>query len=163
MASPAQDWLAPAALDALAAGSTATRALPWPHEPKPGDTIWMGAADRAGTVVSFIQSVFWEFGSGLTCAETGVFFQNRGAGFALAPGPNQLRPGRRPIHTLNPALARLARWAGDRLWHDGRRRPAPDAGRPLHPLRGLSARTFRRRSRRRAGFSVGPGATPRRR
>jgi oxamate amidohydrolase len=81
--------------------------LPWPHVAKPGDTIWMGAADAEGTVVSFIQSVFWEFGSGLTCTDTGVFFQNRGAGFSLDPGPNQLGPYRRPFHTLNPALAQL--------------------------------------------------------
>jgi oxamate amidohydrolase len=107
MATPAQDWLEPAALDALAARIDPARALPWPHEAKPGDTIWMGAADREGCVVSFIQSVFWEFGSGLVCPETGVFFQNRGAGFGFAPGPNQLGPRRRPFHTLNPALARL--------------------------------------------------------
>lgn len=108
MAEPAQDWLAPERLDALAARIDRARALPWPHEAKPGDTIWMGAADAEGTVVSFIQSVFWEFGSALTCPQTGVFFQNRGAGFTLGEGPNRLRPGARPFHTLNPALARLA-------------------------------------------------------
>lgn len=107
MATPAQDWLHPAHLDALAARIDMTTALPWPHQAKPGDTIWMGAADKDGTVVSFIQSVFWEFGSGLTCTDTGVFFQNRGAGFSLAAGPNQLGPYRRPFHTLNPALAQL--------------------------------------------------------
>ena len=105
---PAEAWLAPDRLDALAARIDMTRALPWPHEAKPGDTIWMGAADADGCVVSFIQSVFWEFGSGLTCTDTGVFFQNRGAGFSLSPGPNELGPFRRPFHTLNPALAQLA-------------------------------------------------------
>ncbi|WP_372922210.1 gamma-glutamyltransferase family protein [Roseovarius sp.] len=104
---PAQDWLAPEALDALSAQLDRTKARPWPEVAKPGDTIWMGAADADGCVVSFIQSVFWEFGSGLVFPETGVFFQNRGAGFSLAPGPNQLRPHARPFHTLNPALARL--------------------------------------------------------
>jgi len=108
MATPAQDWLEAAHLDTLAARIDMTTALPWPHQAKPGDTIWMGAADKDGTVVSFIQSVFWEFGSGLTCTDTGVFFQNRGAGFSLAAGPNQLGPYRRPFHTLNPALAQLA-------------------------------------------------------
>lgn len=107
MATPAQDWLKAAHLDTLAAKIDMDRALPWPHEAKPGDTIWMGAADSDGMVVSFIQSVFWEFGSGLTCTDTGVFFQNRGAGFSLAEGPNQLGPFRRPFHTLNPALAQL--------------------------------------------------------
>jgi len=104
---PAQDWLKSEALDALAARIDRQKALPWPHEAKPGDTIWMGAADKDGRVVSFIQSIFWEFGSGLTCPETGVVFQNRGAGFSLQPGPNELGPYRRPFHTLNPALAHL--------------------------------------------------------
>ncbi|SIT04130.1 gamma-glutamyltranspeptidase / glutathione hydrolase [Roseivivax lentus] len=107
MATPAQEWLDGEHLDALAARIDRKKALPWPYEPKAGDTIWMGACDRDGTMVSFIQSVFWEFGSGLTCPETGVFFQNRGAGFSLATGPNQLAPGKRPFHTLNPAMAEL--------------------------------------------------------
>lgn len=108
MAEPAQDWLEAARLNALAGRIDRAAALPWPHEPKPGDTIWMGAADAEGNVVSFIQSVFWEFGSGLTCPETGVFFQNRGSGFSLDAGPNRLAPGKRPFHTLNPALAQLS-------------------------------------------------------
>jgi oxamate amidohydrolase len=107
MSTPAQDWLAPDQLDALVERISMTRALPWPYPPQDGDTIWMGTADAEGNVVSFIQSVFWEFGAGLTCTDTGVFFQNRGSGFSLAPGPNQLAPGRRPFHTLNPALAEL--------------------------------------------------------
>lgn len=107
MERPAQDWLHPDHIADLAGRIDPARALPWPHPAKPGDTIWMGAADSEGTVVSFIQSVFWEFGSGLTCTDTGVFFQNRGAGFSLDAGPNQLRPRARPFHTLNPALAAL--------------------------------------------------------
>lgn len=107
MESPAQSWLSESQLDQLAQQIHRERALPWPYEPAKGDTIWMGAADRYGNMVSFIQSVFWEFGSGLTCPETGVFFQNRGAGFSLQTGPNQLAPGKRPFHTLNPALAQL--------------------------------------------------------
>lgn len=107
MSRPAQDWLREDHLVALAAKIDKTRARPWPHVAKPGDTVWMGAADKDGMVVSFIQSVFWEFGSGLTCTDTGVFFQNRGAGFGLGAGPNQLGPYRRPFHTLNPALAHL--------------------------------------------------------
>ncbi|WAP70262.1 gamma-glutamyltransferase family protein [Jiella pelagia] len=107
MARPASDWLSEATIAELAGRIDMKTALPWPHQAKPGDTIWMGAADKDGTVVSFIQSVFWEFGSGLTCPDTGVFFQNRGAGFSLTPGPNQVGPRRRPFHTLNPALAEL--------------------------------------------------------
>lgn len=107
MRAPAQDFLDDARLDAMATAVDRQRALPWPHVPHEGDTIWMGAADRHGTVVSFIQSTFWEFGSGLVCPTTGVAFQNRGAGFGLAGGPNMLAPGKRPFHTLNPALAVL--------------------------------------------------------
>lgn len=94
-------------LDKLAANISMSNALAWPYEPSAGDTIWMGACDRHGTSVSFIQSIFWEFGSGLTCPQTGVVFQNRGAGFSLTSGPNQLAPGKKPFHTLNPAMAVL--------------------------------------------------------
>ncbi|QUS36457.1 gamma-glutamyltransferase family protein [Falsirhodobacter algicola] len=107
MAGTPEDWLSDARLDAMAAAIDPDRALPWPHEPKAGDTIWMGACDGDGTMVSFIQSVYWEFGSGLTCPETGIVFQNRGAGFSLGEGPNRLAPGKRPFHTLNPAMAEL--------------------------------------------------------
>ncbi|TPW30493.1 gamma-glutamyltransferase family protein [Martelella alba] len=107
MTEPAQNWLDGERLDALAEKIHRSRALAWPYDPAEGDTIWMGAADRYGNVVSFIQSVYWEFGSGLTCPETGVYFQNRGAGFSLKPGPNLLAPGKRPFHTLNPAMALL--------------------------------------------------------
>lgn len=107
MSTAAQSWLAEARLNELAKQIDQTRARPWPHMPRAGDTVWMGAADAQGCVVSFIQSVYWEFGSALTCPETGVLFQNRGAGFDLKPGPNGLRPRARPFHTLNPALARL--------------------------------------------------------
>jgi gamma-glutamyltranspeptidase/glutathione hydrolase len=104
----AADWLAPAFLDERAGRIEAKRALPWPAPAKPGDTIWMGAADKDGRVVSFIQSTFWEFGSGTVPADTGVVLQNRGASFTLDPAhANCLKPGKRPFHTLIPALARL--------------------------------------------------------
>lgn len=95
------------ALSADAAAIDRAAAAPWPHVATPGDTIWMGAVDRHGRTVSYIQSIFWEFGSGVVPAGSGVVWQNRGAGFALGPGPNELGPGRLPFHTLNPALARL--------------------------------------------------------
>ena len=101
-------WLQSAFLDALAAGIDRERALAWPHQPKPGDTIWMGAADAEGRVVSFIQSVYWEYGSGVVVPDTGILWQNRGTAFSLDPAHhNHLQPGLRPFHTLNPALARL--------------------------------------------------------
>jgi len=102
------EWLAPGALNAEARLIDSVRALQWPHAGATnGDTVWMGAADREGRIVSYIQSTFWEFGSGVVVPATGVTWQNRGAGFSLADGPNQLGPGRFPFHTLNPSLARL--------------------------------------------------------
>jgi oxamate amidohydrolase len=74
-----------------------------------GDTVWMGSADASGLVVSYIQSLYWEFGSGVLLPTTGVLLQNRGASFSLDSGAlNALAPGRLPFHTLNPALASLA-------------------------------------------------------
>lgn len=103
-----RDGFADAALAAEIDAIDRARALPWPQPTEPGDTVWLGAADRDGVVVSYIQSVFWEFGSGLVIPETGVTWQNRGASFTLTSGPRELAPGRLPFHTLNPSLARLA-------------------------------------------------------
>jgi len=84
------------------------KAARWPVAAGAGDTIWMGAADATGLVVSYIQSLYWEFGSGLVLPATGVLMQNRGASFSLEAGAlNFLSPGRLPFHTLNPALAVL--------------------------------------------------------
>ncbi|SEJ26939.1 gamma-glutamyltransferase 2. Threonine peptidase. MEROPS family T03 [Sphingobium sp. AP50] len=96
----------PAALDALAAKIDPAHALPWPQPPQYGDTCWFAAADGEGRVVSCIQSTYHEFGSGLVLPSTGITWQNRGASFRLAEsGWNALKPGRKPFHTLNPALA----------------------------------------------------------
>ncbi|MDB5802664.1 MAG: gamma-glutamyltransferase [Rhodocyclales bacterium] len=100
-------FLTPASLAFEAAQIDMQHAAPWPEIAKPGDTIWMGAADSAGRVVSYIQSVFWEFGSGIVLHESGIQWQNRGASFTLHDGPNALAPKRLPFHTLNPALAQL--------------------------------------------------------
>ncbi len=104
----AASWLQPDFLDERANNIDKTSALPWPHVAKPGDTIWMGAADQSGRVVSFIQSTYWEYGSGVVVPDTGVVWQNRGMSFSLDPTHhNALEPGKRPFHTLIPALARL--------------------------------------------------------
>lgn len=98
-----------AALGALAAAIDPARALPWPQPPASGDTTWFGAADARGQVVSCIQSTYFEFGSGVVLPKTGIAWQNRGAAFRLdGRGPCPLRPGTKPFHTLNPALARFA-------------------------------------------------------
>jgi gamma-glutamyltranspeptidase len=101
-------YLAPAFLAAEAAKIDPKQAARWPAPAAQGDTIWMGAADASGLVVSYIQSLYWEFGSGCVLPATGVLMQNRGASFSLDPKAlNALEPGRRPFHTLNPALASL--------------------------------------------------------
>jgi gamma-glutamyltranspeptidase len=70
-----------------------------------GDTIAIVAADAAGHAVSLIQSLYFEFGSGVVAGDTGVLLQNRGAFFALDPAhPNRLAPGKRPAHTLIPSM-----------------------------------------------------------
>ena len=101
-------YLSPAFLDAEAAKIDRRKAARWPAPYGEGDTIWMGAADSSGLVVSYIQSLYWEFGSGCVLPATGILMQNRGASFSLDPKAlNALAPGRRPFHTLNPALAVL--------------------------------------------------------
>jgi len=102
-------FLNPAFLDAEAAKIDRKRAARWPAPSGDGDTIWMGAADASGLVVSYIQSLYWEFGSGVVLPRTGIVMQNRGASFSLDPRAlNVLAPGRLPFHTLNPAIAVLA-------------------------------------------------------
>jgi gamma-glutamyltranspeptidase/glutathione hydrolase len=70
-----------------------------------GDTVYLTAADREGTVVSFIQSLFASFGAGIVAGDTGITLHNRGSGFNLVPGHvNQIAPHKRPLHTLVPAM-----------------------------------------------------------
>ena len=70
-----------------------------------GDTIYMTVADGKGNVVSLIQSLFSDFGSGLVAGDTGIVLHNRGALFNLTPGhPDQIAPHKRPFHTLVPAF-----------------------------------------------------------
>ena len=98
-----------AGLDRLAADIDPQRALAWPQPPSGGDTVWFGVIDREGRAVSVIQSVYFEFGSGLVLPRTGMIWQNRGASFRLTPGdPNTLAPFAKPFHTLNPAMAQFA-------------------------------------------------------
>jgi gamma-glutamyltranspeptidase len=108
LAHPPQRYLEQAFLDDQALEIDRRRASRWPPSGRGGDTVWMGAADAGGLVVSYIQSLYWEFGSGCVLRKTGVLMQNRGASFSLERGAlNRLEPGRLPVHTLNPALAVL--------------------------------------------------------
>ncbi|MCS0503241.1 gamma-glutamyltransferase family protein [Ancylobacter mangrovi] len=102
-------WLTDEALDRLAARIDPARALPWPAPPSAGDTVWLGAIDGEGMAASFIQSIYFEFGSGVVLPQSGIVWQNRGSSFQLrGEGPRVLAPGRKPFHTLNPAFATFA-------------------------------------------------------
>ena len=103
-----QSCLDPAYLQALAAQIYPQKAAPWGEGKGPGDTVWMGVIDNDGLAVSFIQSIYHEFGSGIVLPESGLNWQNRGASFSLDPQHLlTLKPGKKPFHTLNPAAARL--------------------------------------------------------
>ncbi len=76
-----------------------------PNDPhRRGGTIYLTAADENGMMVSFIQSNYLGFGSGCVEPEFGISLQNRGHGFSLQPGANQVAPGKRPVHTIIPAF-----------------------------------------------------------
>jgi gamma-glutamyltranspeptidase/glutathione hydrolase len=73
--------------------------------PKEGGTVCLAAADADGMMVSYIQSNYAGFGSGVVVPGTGISLQNRGLGFTLQPGhPNQVGPAKRPFHTIIPGF-----------------------------------------------------------
>ncbi|MDR3097106.1 MAG: gamma-glutamyltransferase [Paraburkholderia sp.] len=75
-----------------------------PLDPQ-GDTVWFGTVDSEGNAVSMIQSIYYDFGSGIVPKGTGVLLQNRGSFFSLDPANvNHLEPHKRTFHTLNPAM-----------------------------------------------------------
>lgn len=69
------------------------------------DTVLVTVVDRDGMAVSLIYSIFADFGAGVASPEFGILFHNRGSGFNLTPGhPNEVGPGKRPMHTIIPAM-----------------------------------------------------------
>lgn len=95
-----------AAIDARAAAISPERAAALGGAAHDGDTTYLCTVDRNGMGVSLIQSNASGFGSWLAEPNTGINLHNRGLGFSLVAGhPAELAPGRRPPHTLSPALA----------------------------------------------------------
>ncbi|WP_276253565.1 gamma-glutamyltransferase family protein [Halomontanus rarus] len=100
-----------ASVRASAIGETPIRDPDWgvPNaRAEDSDTVLLTVGDEEGNLVSYINSRFAGFGSGLVAGDTGIALQNRGASFSLDPEhPNSLEPGKRPFHTLIPAIGRF--------------------------------------------------------
>ena len=102
---PVEEMLADATLDAHARSISMHTARPWPHQFRHGDTVFIGATDRLGRSVSVLQTVYFDWGSGVVAGDTGILWHNRGASFSTDPAHhNALQPGKRPFHTLNPGM-----------------------------------------------------------
>ncbi len=106
---PVAELLSDRYADALADRVALDRALP-PDFALPAvsqrDTVYLTVVDGEGNACSLISSLFYAFGSGRVCPQTGIALHNRGAGFRVQPGhPNSVQPGKRPLHTIIPALA----------------------------------------------------------
>jgi gamma-glutamyltranspeptidase/glutathione hydrolase len=102
----AEVLLAPAYLKSRAALIDRNAAgLPGAGAPRTGGTVYVSTADASGMMVSYIQSNFCGFGSGVVIPGTGMHFHNRGWGFSLEAGhPNLVGPGKRPFHTIIPGF-----------------------------------------------------------
>lgn len=104
-----QSFLDPENIEMLSRQIEAEQIRAWDGGRGPADTVWMGVVDASGTAVSFIQSIYHEFGSAVILQDSGIIWQNRCSSFSLDPTMNNpLQPGRLPFHTLNPALINLA-------------------------------------------------------
>ncbi len=107
---PVDELLSDAFADEVAAQISLEQAIPEPENavPRPGsDTVYLSVVDKDRMAVSFINSIFGGFGSGIVTQKTGIILQNRGSGFVTTPGhPNCIGPSKRPMHTIIPAMMR---------------------------------------------------------
>ena len=95
----------------------------------PSETIYLTAADADGNMVSFINSNYDDFGSGIVVPGTGFALHDRGAGFTLTPGlPNTVAPGKRPFHTLIPGFVTRTADGREQAVHELRADGRRDAG-----------------------------------
>lgn len=107
VAVPVETLLSSAYADQLRAAIDPERAMTeLPHVELPGsDTVYISVVDRDRNAVSFINSTYYAFGSGVVGPKTGVVLQNRGTSFRLDPRhPNCIAPGKRPMHTIMPGM-----------------------------------------------------------
>jgi len=100
------DLIRPDRLEAMAGDILPDRASdPGPGLQPGGGTVYLASADERGMMVSYIQSNYFGFGSGVVVKGTGISLQNRGCGFTLEEGhPNRVAGGKRPFHTIIPGF-----------------------------------------------------------
>ena len=105
---PVETLLSAAYADMLRGQIDPARAMaevPPPALPPHKDTIYLTVVDKDRNAASFINSIYWGFGSGRVAPKSGVCLQNRGSGFVIEPGHrNAIAPGKRPLHTIIPAM-----------------------------------------------------------
>ena len=110
MTMPVEEFVSEAVAADLAGRIDPDRAGPMPRDPLGAphrDTVYITVVDRDRMAVSLIYSIFHAFGSGIASERYGVLFNNRGSGFTLARGHvNEAAPGKRPLHTIIPAMLR---------------------------------------------------------
>ncbi len=100
------DWLADKTIDELAKDISLSQAMPWPHQWRHGDTVFLGAIDEQGNAASVLQSTYFDWGSGVVVGDTGIIWQNRGAAFRSdLSHTNGFAPGKLPFYTLTPGIA----------------------------------------------------------
>jgi gamma-glutamyltranspeptidase/glutathione hydrolase len=103
---PVEELLSAATARRLAATIDQRRASNMKVTLPPSDTVYLSVVDEKRRCVSFINSIYWGFGSGIVTEKTGITLQNRGAGFSCDPShPNVIAPSKRPLHTIIPAMA----------------------------------------------------------